>query len=134
MAERTSVRLDGIAVAELEIRSGIDLRLRYIDRFDRVVDADGRLRRIHQEDLCQATGTSPRSRRGRATYEEHGGPGFLRLAELLSAYAADPLRELEQLVRVLTFTVLIGNGDAHAKNLALLHPTAETVALARPCS
>jgi serine/threonine-protein kinase HipA len=101
-----------------------------VDRFDRAVDARGGVRRIHQEDLCQATGTSPTAQRGRAKYEDHGGPGFVRLAELLNAYGADPVRELEQLVRVLTFTVLIGNGDAHAKNLALLHPTAETVALA----
>ena len=100
-----------------------------VDRFDRVVE-DGAVRRIHQEDLCQATGTSPSARRGRAKYEDHGGPGFVALASLLNAYAADPVRELEQLVRVLTFTVLIGNGDAHAKNLALLHPSPETVALA----
>lgn len=101
-----------------------------VDRFDRVSDADGRVRRVHQEDLCQATGTSPTAHRGRAKYEDHGGPGFAALAGLLNAYAADPVGELEQLVRVLTFTVLIGNGDAHAKNLALLHPTPGTIALA----
>lgn len=104
---------------------------------DRAANRDGRadgthegVRRIHQEDLCQATGTSPSARRGRAKYEDHGGPGFVALASLLNAYAADPVHELEQLVRALTFTVLIGNGDAHAKNLALLHPTPGTVALA----
>lgn len=100
-----------------------------VDRFDRVAD-EGGVRRVHQEDLRQATGTSPADRRGRAKYEDHGGPGFVALASLLNAYAADPTHELEQLVRVLTFTVLIGNSDAHAKNLALLHPTPEHVALA----
>ena len=53
-----------------------------------------------------------------------------RAAALLDAYAADPQTQLDRLVAIVTFTVLIGNADAHGKNLALLHPTPETIALA----
>jgi serine/threonine-protein kinase HipA len=49
---------------------------------------------------------------------------------MLDRYAADPAAELDQLVRAVAFTVLIGNADAHGKNLAFLHPTAATITLA----
>lgn len=102
-----------------------------VSRFDRVVAEDGGVRRIHQEDLCQALGIDPTGARGRAKYEQgRAGPSLRQLAELLDAYAEDPLAELDRLVAVVTYTVAIGNADAHGKNLALLHPTPETVSLA----
>jgi serine/threonine-protein kinase HipA len=100
-----------------------------VDRFDRETD-DGVTRRVHQEDLCQATGRSAQAQRGRAKYEQHGGPGFLHMARLLDDYAEDPASELERLAGAMTFTVLIGNGDAHGKNLAVLHRTPGTIELA----
>ncbi|MEV4420348.1 HipA domain-containing protein [Patulibacter sp. NPDC049589] len=100
-----------------------------VDRFDRRVTAAGTVR-VHQEDLCQATGTDVEGDRGRAKYEGHGGPGFRALADLLDAYADEPVAQLRRLVRVMVFTVLIGNGDAHGKNLALLHPDPKSVELA----
>jgi hypothetical protein len=51
-------------------------------------------------------------------------------AGLLDRYAESPHRQLDRLLAVATFTVLIGNTDALGKNVALLHPTAETVELA----
>lgn len=100
-----------------------------VARFDRVVD-DGAVRRIHQEDACQALGIDHESARGRAKYESAGGPTLRRVAELLDTHAVDADRELDRLVASVTFTVLIGNADAHGKNIALLHPTPETVTLA----
>lgn len=100
-----------------------------VSRFDRHATSDG-VRRVHQEDLCQATATEPDGQRGRAKYERAGGPGFRQAAALLDRYAADPAAELDRLVAVVAFTVLIGNADAHGKNLALLHPDVETVSLA----
>ncbi len=98
-------------------------------RFDRLVEG-GEVRRIHQEDLCQATGVDPGDNRGRAKYERAGGPSLRQAAALLDAHAADPVDQLDRLAAVVTFTVLIGNADAHGKNLALLHPTPESVSLA----
>ncbi|MGC1164880.1 MAG: HipA domain-containing protein [Solirubrobacterales bacterium] len=102
-----------------------------VSRFDRVVDADGEVHRIHQEDLCQALGLDPSGARGRAKYEQGTvGPSLKQAAELLDAYSADPLAELDRLVAVVAYTVAIGNADAHGKNLALLHPDPETISLA----
>jgi serine/threonine-protein kinase HipA len=102
-----------------------------VSRFDRVVAEEGEVRRVHQEDLCQALGIDPNGARGRAKYEQgRVGPSLRQLAEVLDAYAEDPLGELDRLVAVVTYTVAIGNADAHGKNLALLHPTPEAVSLA----
>jgi serine/threonine-protein kinase HipA len=102
-----------------------------VSRFDRVVDAAGAVRRVHQEDLCQALGIDPSGARGRAKYEQGAaGPSWKQAAELLDAYGADPRGELDRLVAVVTYTVAIGNADAHGKNLAFLHPDAETISLA----
>jgi len=100
-----------------------------VERFDRVA-ADGAVRRVHQEDVCQALGTDPWGHRGAGKYERAGGPRLAQVAELLDVYAADGPHELDRLVAAVTFTVLIGNADAHGKNLALLHPDAATIALA----
>jgi serine/threonine-protein kinase HipA len=101
-----------------------------VSRFDRASDRDGVTRRVHQEDLCQALAIDPDANRGRAKYERAGGPSLHQTAELLDLHAADPLAELDQLVRAVTFTCLIGNADAHGKNVALLHPTPATITLA----
>ncbi len=101
-----------------------------VSRFDRAPEPDGTTRRIHQEDLCQALAIDPDANRGRAKYERAGGPSLRQAAELLDLRAADPLAELDQLVRAVTFTCLIGNADAHGKNIALLHPTPATITLA----
>ncbi|HEU4393825.1 MAG TPA: HipA domain-containing protein [Solirubrobacterales bacterium] len=99
-----------------------------VSRFDR--ETDGDVRRVHQEDLCQALGIDPEGARGRAKYERAGGPSLRAAADLLDTYALDAAAELDRLAAAVTFTVLIGNADAHGKNLALLHSTAENVALA----
>lgn len=59
------------------------------------------MRRIHQEDICQATGRSPR-----AKYElRRGGrgPSFDDVAVLLDKFVTDPNVELDRLVAVATF-------------------------------
>lgn len=106
-----------------------DAQCLVLSRFDRRI-VDGEVERIHQEDLCQAIGVDPEGNRGRAKYERSGGPSLRQAAELLDAYAADARGQLDRLVAVTAFTVLIGNADAHGKNLALLHPTPESVVLA----
>jgi serine/threonine-protein kinase HipA len=99
-----------------------------VSRYDRVVE-DQMVRRVHQEDLCQARAIDPRGNRGRAKYERAGGPSLRQAAELLDTYARDSQAELDRLARIVAFTVLIGNADAHGKNLALLHPDPESVVL-----
>ncbi len=90
-----------------------------VDRYDRTIE-DGTARRIHQEDVLQAVGEDPAAWHGRVKYQSDGGPGFRDVAALLAERAADPEAELRALVGAMVFTVLIGNSDAQAKNVALL--------------
>ncbi len=101
-----------------------------VERYDRTVDGAGRVTRIHQEDLAQAAGIDTRRNARRAKYESHGGPSLRTAAQLLRDGAQDVDRELSQLVGAMVFTVLVGNGDAHAKNLSLLLDPPDSVQLA----
>ncbi|MGH3008971.1 MAG: HipA domain-containing protein [Gaiellaceae bacterium] len=101
------------------------------ERYDRIVTERG-VRRVHQEDLCQAVGIDGAGNRGRAKYQRRGGggPGFRQAAQLLEAHAQDAGEELGRLVAALSFTIAVGNADAHAKNISLLHDTEATIRLA----
>ncbi|MBJ7331268.1 MAG: HipA domain-containing protein [Solirubrobacteraceae bacterium] len=124
-----AARAAGLTTIDADILMLEDVPCLVVSRFDRTSDGT-EIQRIHQEDLCQALGIDHEANRGRAKYERSGGPTFRQAAELLDRYARDPAAELDQLVRAAVFTVLIGNADAHGKNLALLHPTPQTVTLA----
>lgn len=104
----------GLAVANVETATLGGRKLIVVERYDRVVHSDGSVERIHQEDLCQAIGVSHDKK-----YEEDGGPSLARIADLLQATAGPD--SVEALLRAVTLNVLIGNGDAHAKNFSLLH-------------
>jgi serine/threonine-protein kinase HipA len=100
-----------------------------VSRFDRRVIGDVTTR-LHQEDSCQALGKDPEAAAGRGKYESAGGPTFSEIAGLLERHSDDAPQELSQLARVAAFTVLIGNADAHGKNIALLHHSPGRVRLA----
>jgi serine/threonine-protein kinase HipA len=120
----------GLTNVEVEVETIAERRCLLLSRFDRRLGRDGTVQRVHQEDLCQALARSPDAARGRGKYEDAGGPSLREAAALLDRYASDPPAQLDRLLAAATFTVTIGNADAHGKNLALLHPTAETVELA----
>ena len=104
----------GLNVASVETTKIGGRKLIVVERYDRVVAADGTVRRIHQEDFCQATGVAPETK-----YEEDGGPSLLRIAGILRDVAAPD--SLKRLLEAVTVNALFGNGDAHAKNFSLLH-------------
>ena len=94
-----------------------------IERYDRAVDGET-VTLIHQEDAAQALGLdwvddhakfqdpdAPRDSRRPSAY---------RIAELLGSLQGED-RAVTDFLRRLTFTVLLGDNDAHAKNLAILH-------------
>ncbi len=98
-----------------------------IERYDRARDADGRLMRLHQEDLLQALGLSAAIK-----YQRDGGPSIGEVAELLRTHTARPVEALALLRDWQIFNCLVGNWDGHAKNLALLYAPGEAVARLAP--
>ena len=108
-----------------------DIPVLIIDRFDREQGLDGTVSRVHQEDTCQALATDLDSGAGRGKYQNAGGPSFAAIAQLLQQHANDPAAELAQLLRLVVFTTVIGNADAHGKNVSfLVDTTAGTIELA----
>jgi hypothetical protein len=61
----------GLAVAAVEPRRTGARPYLLIERHDRTVSADGEIRRLHQEDFCQALGVPPEHK-----YAAEGGPIF----------------------------------------------------------
>ena len=86
-----------------------------VDRYDRVRSPDGTLSRIHQIDFCQAL-SLPSQRK----YEHEGGPSLEACFEVITRYSARPARDRFHLMTWVIFNFLVGNADAHAKNLSLL--------------
>lgn len=112
----------GLPVVEFELRRTKGDFFALIERYDRTRVEDGTIRRLHQEDFCQALGYSSRTK-----YEADGGPSFARCFRLVRDVSDRPLDDLERLLRWQIFNVLAGNSDGHAKNLSLLYrPDGET--------
>jgi|SRR5579859_3355295 len=95
-----------------------------IERYDRVRTEDG-LRRVHQEDICQALGLMPTRK-----YENEGGPGAGEVVELLRTYSADRNQDVATFVDSLALNWIIAGTDAHAKNYAVLIGAGGVVRLA----
>jgi serine/threonine-protein kinase HipA len=85
-----------------------------IERYDRL-RIGKTLRRVHQEDLCQALGLPPASK-----YENEGGPGAREIVELLRTYSSSRDQDVQTFSDALIFNWLIAGTDAHAKNYSLL--------------
>jgi serine/threonine-protein kinase HipA len=112
----------GLDVAAVETTEIGKRKLIVVERYDRAVSVDGSVERIHQEDFCQATGIAPERK-----YEEDGGPSLQQIAGILQSVAAAD--SLERFLQAVTLNVLVGNGDAHAKNFSLLHDASGVLTL-----
>ncbi|NEE02710.1 type II toxin-antitoxin system HipA family toxin [Phytoactinopolyspora halotolerans] len=110
-----AAQLIGLAAARTEIITTGDVEVLICQRYDRTFK-DGRWRRAHQEDLCQALSVHPSMK-----YQSDGGPGIREIAHLFSGLAA-PDRQVsaKRFFDALFFNVAIGATDAHAKNYSML--------------
>ncbi|MCY4362994.1 MAG: type II toxin-antitoxin system HipA family toxin [Gammaproteobacteria bacterium] len=96
-----------------------------IERYDREITTYGEVRRLHQEDFCQALGVG-RERK----YGTDGGVSFTECFRLLREVSTEPALDAEQLLRWQIFNYLAGNSDGHAKNLSLLYHKDGSIRLA----
>jgi serine/threonine-protein kinase HipA len=106
----------GLNVAQVrpaETVSGLPFLI--VTRYDRDLTQEP-IRRLHQEDFCQALG-----RLYVEKYQQEGGPSVGEAIHLIDEKSAVPARDRQQLWLGLVFNVLIGNCDAHGKNYSLLY-------------
>ncbi|MFN8152172.1 MAG: type II toxin-antitoxin system HipA family toxin [Solirubrobacterales bacterium] len=116
----SDARSSGASDASDEADDSIPFLL--VTRYDRV---EGPVRRLHQEDLCQALGRPPEVK-----YEAEGGPSVRDCADLMTRHSAIPARDRLAFCDALLFNLVIGNHDAHSKNYSLLLEGPDTPRLA----
>ena len=87
-----------------------------VQRYDRTINPDGTVIRVHQEDFCQALGFPPEKK-----YQQEGGPLLRDCISLLRDWSTIPALDIRDFLDGLIFNVLIGNADAHAKNYSIVY-------------
>jgi len=107
-----------VGLGAAEVTTGVAGRRSYllVDRYDREA-FDGGVRRLHQEDFCQALGRPPA-----AKYEHNQagvrGPSLAEMFGLVREHMT--ARDTTRLLDAVIFNIAIGNVDSHAKNYAIL--------------
>lgn len=84
-----------------------------VERYDRNVRSDGAVRRLHQEDMCQAVGLRPKDK------YLIGRPSE-RMARVLREFADSPQREIATIYQQVAFRAVVGDEDGHGKNYSLM--------------
>lgn len=87
-----------------------------IKRYDRQLDTNGQIKRLHQLDLCQIDGKPSTIK-----YESDGGPTLLRCRELLNQNGVNAA-DTKRFIQWIFFNLYVGNHDSHAKNLSIYYP------------
>jgi serine/threonine-protein kinase HipA len=107
----------GLPVASVELISAAGRPCLVVERFDRDLSTSP-VKRLHQEDLCQALGLTPDFK-----YQKEGWrlPSYAALGDLLEEHGERPGNDRLAAARAAVFHYLVGNADAHAKNISLLH-------------
>jgi len=105
----------GVDVPDIELRHIGDQRAYQIQRYDRA-KSQGIIKRVHQEDFCQALGIVPENK-----YQAEGGPSLDDCIKLIQRVSSRPAVDYQKLLERIVFNYLIGNNDAHAKNFSLIY-------------
>ncbi|KAF0214923.1 MAG: serine/threonine-protein kinase [Geobacteraceae bacterium] len=104
----------GLDVPRTFIHQHAETRVLVVKRFDRLTVTDG-TKRLHQEDFCQALRILPEYK-----YETEGGPSLATCFELVRNASIKSGKDVVSLLNWVIFNYLIGNSDAHGKNISLL--------------
>lgn len=108
-----------LSAARSSVATFEDERAIVVERYDRLgLNPGAPIRRVHQEDICQALGLPPT-----AKYQNEGGPSPEQIIDLLRreirpTHAAEA--HVARFVDALALNWIIAGTDAHAKNYSLL--------------
>lgn len=104
----------GIPIANCEIAVFEDQKTLIVERFDRTPSSDNSwIIRLPQEDMCQATGTSPLQK-----YQADGGPGIASIMEILLGSKNAEQDRINFFKTEILFWLLAAT-DGHAKNFSI---------------
>jgi serine/threonine-protein kinase HipA len=125
----TLARAVGLPAASSAVRFFANEPAIVVERYDRIhstrKDEREPVRRVHQEDVCQALGCPPARR-----YQSDGGPSPAQIIDLIRVRSDQPREDLATFLDALALSWVIGGTDAHAKNFSLLHGRGSRLRLA----
>jgi serine/threonine-protein kinase HipA len=104
----------GLDVPRSFIHQHEEIRVFVVKRYDRAATTSG-TKRFHQEDFCQALRIPPEYK-----YESEGGPSLAACFDLVRQRSIRSGKDVLSLLNWVIFNFLIGNSDAHGKNISLL--------------
>ncbi len=108
----------GLDAAETSVMEIGGERVLVSTRFDRSFEGN-RVRRLHQEDACQALSVLTVHPDRKYQTGPAGEPSFRGIAGVLDRWAGRGAREA--LFDFMAVNVIVGNADLHGKNVSLLH-------------
>jgi len=108
----------GLRAATTTVQSFGNQRVLVVERYDRIRAGDS-IRRVHQEDMCQALGVHPDQK-----YESDGGPGAADVAAVVREFCGPG--DASRLFDAMAYNWLVLATDGHAKNYSLLHSAGQT--------
>ncbi|MBD3896504.1 type II toxin-antitoxin system HipA family toxin [Halomonas sp. ML-15] len=111
----TLARLAGLACPTTEMGYAGRHPYLIVERYDRHGIGTASIRRLHQEDLCQAMGLARTQK-----YQAFSGSRFGEVVHTVREACKPSATSIQQLLRWQIFNVLVGNSDGHAKNVSLL--------------
>lgn len=112
----TVCRQVGLPVAKATVEQIAGRSCLISPRYDRVVsESGGEVKRLHCESFCQALGISPVADE---ESEESEAPGWAEARGLLNAVSRPD--EIVNLLTAAFCNYILGNGDAHGRNFALI--------------
>lgn len=74
------------------------------------------IKRMHQEDFCQALAIPSDHK-----YQAEGGPSFKNCFDLIRDSSSSPVIDLQRFLDALIFNFIVGNCDAHGKNFSFTY-------------
>lgn len=102
----------GIPCVKVLVKEGYTLT----ERYDRKLTDSSSIKRIHQEDFCQALGYPSYIK-----YESEKGPSLKDCINIIRRASTAPAADALVLLRWNICNLLLGNSDGHAKNLSILY-------------
>lgn len=110
-------RAIGLGIPKCQVVGKGSHPLFVIDRYDRFIDEQKKIHRIHQQDFCQAQGVISENK-----YESRGGPRIKDNFDIImkNVYFRNRVEATYNFLDWICFNLLIGNNDSHSKNISLV--------------
>lgn len=110
----------GLNVAPITFKPHTQGNYALVERYDRCINKEGLVERLHQEDFCQVLGRGYGDKYP-IGWREADADVVTQITQVLRKHSARAEQDIQQVIRWQIFNVLAGNSDAHLKNISLLY-------------